>query len=43
MSYGIIFSGNSVDSTKIFKIQKRAIRIMTGITIEIIAEIYLKT
>jgi hypothetical protein len=30
MSYGIIFWGNSTDSTKIFKMQKRAIRIITG-------------
>jgi hypothetical protein len=30
MSYGIIFWGNSTHSTKIFKIQKRAIRIITG-------------
>jgi hypothetical protein len=30
MSYGIIFWGNSTDSTKIFKIQKRAIRIIIG-------------
>jgi hypothetical protein len=29
MSYGIIFWGNSTDSTKIFKIKKRAIRIIT--------------
>jgi hypothetical protein len=27
MSYGIIFWGNSTDSSKIFKMQKRAIRI----------------
>ena len=30
MSYGIIFWGNSPVSSKIFKIQKRAIRIMTN-------------
>jgi hypothetical protein len=30
MSYGIIFWGNSTDSTKIFKMQKRAIKIITG-------------
>jgi hypothetical protein len=30
ISYGIIFWGNSADSTKIFKMQKRAIRIIVG-------------
>jgi hypothetical protein len=30
MFCGIIFLGNSTDSTKIFKMQKRAIRIITG-------------
>jgi hypothetical protein len=30
MSYGIIFSEISTDSTKIFKIQKRPIGIITG-------------
>ena len=30
MSYGIIFGGNSADNDKIFKLQKRAIRIMTN-------------
>jgi hypothetical protein len=30
MSYGIIFWGNSTYSTKMFKMQKRAIRIITG-------------
>jgi hypothetical protein len=30
MSYGIIFWGNSTDNTKIFKIEKRAFRIITG-------------
>ena len=29
LSYGIIFWGNSTDSNKIFKIQKRALRIMS--------------
>jgi hypothetical protein len=30
MAYGIIFWGNSINSSKIFKIQKRAIRIIMG-------------
>ena len=30
MSYGIIFWGNPADNDKIFKLQKRAIRIMTN-------------
>jgi hypothetical protein len=30
MSYAIIFWGNCTDSTKIFKMQKRAIRTITG-------------
>jgi hypothetical protein len=30
MSYGIIFWGNSVDNDEIFKLQKRAIRVMTN-------------
>jgi len=30
MTYGIIFWGNSTHSSKIFKIQKRAIRILMG-------------
>jgi hypothetical protein len=30
MSYGIIFWGNYTDSTKIFKMQQRAIRIIIG-------------
>jgi hypothetical protein len=43
MSYGIIFWRNSTDCIKIFKMQKRAIRIITGARIESLAEIYLKT
>jgi hypothetical protein len=38
MSYGIILWGNSTDSTEIFKIQKRAIRIIIGARIEILAD-----
>ena len=30
MSYGIIFWGNSVDNDEVFKLQKRAIRVMTN-------------
>jgi hypothetical protein len=30
MSYEIMFCGNSTDNTKIFKMQKRAIGIVTG-------------
>jgi hypothetical protein len=31
MSYGVIFWGNSTDSKKVFSIQKKIIRIMTGV------------
>jgi hypothetical protein len=31
MSYGTVFWGNSTDSTKIFKLQKKVVRIMTNI------------
>jgi hypothetical protein len=31
MSYGIIFSGNSMDNKKVFYIQKKIIGIMAGI------------
>jgi hypothetical protein len=42
MSYGIILWRNSTYSTKIFKMQKRAIRIITGSKNRDLAEIYLK-
>jgi len=41
--YGIIFWGNSTHSLKIFKIQKRAIRIIMGRSRERLVGIYLKT
>jgi hypothetical protein len=44
MIYGIIFWGNSTHSLKIFKIQKRAIRIIMGRrSRERLVGIYLKT
>jgi hypothetical protein len=42
MPYGIIFWGNSTDSTQILKMQKTAIKITIGKRIRILAEIYLK-
>jgi len=35
MEYGIIFWGDSVESKRIFQLQKRIIRIMTGSTLRI--------
>jgi hypothetical protein len=42
MSYGIIFWGNSTGRTKIFQMQKRAIRLSQEARIEIFAKMYLK-
>jgi hypothetical protein len=42
MSYGIIFWGNSTDSTKFFKMQKRQLESSQEARIETLAEIYLK-
>jgi hypothetical protein len=38
ISYGLIFWGNSIDYTKVLKMQRRQLEVYTGI--EILAEIY---
>jgi len=43
MSYGLIFGGNSTKSKCVFKLQKRAIRIIMGLGIMTHVESFLKS
>jgi hypothetical protein len=42
LSYGVIFWGNSIESKRVFNIQKKIIRIMASVKRDSLAENYLR-